>query len=52
MRITHQAKGLPGDAEATLRLGANRGISHELSECITEKPIEFVLAVPSNLLSE
>jgi hypothetical protein len=52
MRITHQALGLPGDAEAALRLGANRGISHELPECISEIPVEFVPAVPSNLLSE
>jgi hypothetical protein len=52
MRITYEAQGFTRDAEATLQLGTDRAIVHELSERISETFIEFVPAVPPNPFSE
>jgi hypothetical protein len=52
MGITRQAEGLPGDPEPAFHLRTDRVIPDKAPQLIGEKPIQFVPAVPADLLPE
>jgi hypothetical protein len=48
--ITHEAEWLSRDAEPAFLLRADRAIVNKPPQCIGQKPIQFMPAVPADLL--
>ncbi len=52
LRVSDEAEGIPGGAEACLHLGAHRDIFHVPAQGVGEESVQGVPAVPADILAE